>query len=90
MQYLKAIIKETLRYVNFMYVHEDNFSFKLQRKLLLFKLIRMYPTVIGNGRCLTKDTVIHGYQIPKGVSCMVLNKQYLIEIMFLNFAFRLK
>lgn len=28
----------------------------------------MYPVVIGNGRQLTKDTVICGYNIPKGVS----------------------
>lgn len=37
---------------------------------LLFFFIffcRMYPVVIGNGRQLTKDTVICGYNIPKGV-----------------------
>lgn len=28
----------------------------------------MYPVVIGNGRCMTKDTVISGYHVPKGVS----------------------
>lgn len=28
----------------------------------------MYPVVIGNGRCMTKDTIICGYKIPKGVS----------------------
>jgi cytochrome P450 len=28
---------------------------------------RMYPVVIGNGRLLTRDTVISGYHIPKGV-----------------------
>ena len=27
----------------------------------------MYPVVIGNGRCMTKDTVIKGYRVPKGV-----------------------
>lgn len=30
----------------------------------------MYPVVIGNGRCTTSDCVIHGYQIPKGVSAL--------------------
>jgi len=28
----------------------------------------MFPVVIGNGRCMTKDTVISGYKIPAGVS----------------------
>jgi len=28
----------------------------------------MYPVVIGNGRCMTKETIISGYKIPKGVS----------------------
>lgn len=36
---------------------------------LLF--FRMYPVVIGNGRCMTKDTVIKGYHIPKGVSVKI-------------------
>jgi len=27
----------------------------------------MYPVVIGNGRTMTKDTEIMGYQIPAGV-----------------------
>lgn len=35
---------------------------------VLFELFRMYPVVIGNGRCTTSDCVIHGYQVPKGVS----------------------
>ncbi|XP_052749657.1 probable cytochrome P450 49a1 [Galleria mellonella] len=30
------------------------------------EVLRMYPVVIGNGRQLTKDTVICGYNIPKG------------------------
>ncbi|KAK9497405.1 hypothetical protein O3M35_004117 [Rhynocoris fuscipes] len=29
--------------------------------------LRMYPAVFGNGRCLSKDTNICGYNIPKGV-----------------------
>ena len=32
------------------------------------EVFRMYSTVIGNGRTLQQDTVIGGYQIPKGVS----------------------
>lgn len=34
--------------------------------------LRMYPVVIGNGRCTTSDIVIGGYQIPKGVCTLVL------------------
>lgn len=30
------------------------------------EVLRMYPVVIGNGRQLTKDTVICGYNIPRG------------------------
>lgn len=40
----------------------------------------MFPVVIGNGRCTTSDCVIHGYQVPKGVS------KYLVHA----FAFLLK
>lgn len=52
----------------------------------------MYPVVIGNGRCMMKDTIIAGYQIPKGVS---FNKyslkydtifHYLLLILVLNAA----
>lgn len=32
---------------------------------------RLFPVVIGNGRQLSKDTVIGGYNIPKGVSIML-------------------
>jgi hypothetical protein len=27
----------------------------------------MYPVIIGNGRSLTSDAIIGGYQVPKGV-----------------------
>lgn len=27
----------------------------------------MFPVVIGNGRCTTSNSVIGGYQVPKGV-----------------------
>lgn len=30
--------------------------------------LRMYPVVLGNGRSLQTDTVISGYNVPKGVS----------------------
>lgn len=30
--------------------------------------LRMYPVVLGNGRSLQSDTVINGYNVPKGVS----------------------
>lgn len=33
-----------------------------------FLLCRMYPVVIGNGRCLTKEMDICGFTVPKGVS----------------------
>ncbi|KAL0829862.1 hypothetical protein ABMA28_003343 [Loxostege sticticalis] len=35
-------------------------------KACIKEVLRMYPVVIGNGRQLTKDTVICGYNIPKG------------------------
>ncbi|XP_037303594.1 probable cytochrome P450 49a1 [Manduca sexta] len=35
-------------------------------KACVKEVFRMYPVVIGNGRQLTKDTVISGYNIPKG------------------------
>lgn len=28
--------------------------------------LRMYPVVIGNGRCLQSDAVVGGYHVPKG------------------------
>lgn len=35
-------------------------------KSCIKETLRLYPVVIGNGRCMTKDTVICGYIIPKG------------------------
>ncbi|GBP62019.1 Probable cytochrome P450 301a1, mitochondrial [Eumeta japonica] len=35
-------------------------------KACVKEVLRMYPVVIGNGRQLTKDTIICGYNIPKG------------------------
>ncbi|CAG2065560.1 unnamed protein product, partial [Timema podura] len=37
-------------------------------KACIRETLRMFPVVIGNGRCMMRDTVIAGYQIPAGVS----------------------
>lgn len=37
-------------------------------KAFIKEVFRVYSTVIGNGRTLQEDTVISGYQVPKGVS----------------------
>ncbi|EFA02807.1 cytochrome P450 301B1 [Tribolium castaneum] len=47
-------------------------------KACIKETMRMYPVVIGNGRCTTRDRVIGGYQIPKGVQvifqhCVISN-----------------
>ncbi|EEB19767.1 cytochrome P450, putative [Pediculus humanus corporis] len=36
-------------------------------KSVIKETLRMYPVVIGNGRCMTRNNVISGYQIPEGV-----------------------
>ncbi|VVC39834.1 Hypothetical protein CINCED_3A013845 [Cinara cedri] len=36
-------------------------------KACIKETLRMYPVVIGNGRCMTKETIISGYKIPIGV-----------------------
>nr|QZM07455.1 cytochrome P450 monooxygenase CYP301B1 [Lasioderma serricorne] len=36
-------------------------------KACIKETLRMFPVVIGNGRCTTKDTYIRGYHIPEGV-----------------------
>nr|XP_031846911.1 probable cytochrome P450 301a1, mitochondrial [Nomia melanderi] len=46
-------------------------------KACIKETLRMYPVVIGNGRCMTKDTVINGYQVPKGVQ--VVFQHYVIS-----------
>lgn len=41
---------------------------KLQyTKAFIREVLRVYSTVIGNGRTLQEDTVICGFKIPKGV-----------------------
>jgi cytochrome P450 len=37
------------------------------------EVLRVYSTIIGNGRTLQKDTVICGYKIPKGVQVIFPN-----------------
>lgn len=37
------------------------------------EVLRMYSTIIGNGRTLQEDTVILGYHIPKGVEVIFPN-----------------
>ncbi|XP_029039888.1 probable cytochrome P450 301a1, mitochondrial [Osmia bicornis bicornis] len=46
-------------------------------KACIKETLRMYPVVIGNGRCMTKDTVIRGYRVPKGVQ--VVFQHYVIS-----------
>lgn len=36
-------------------------------KAFIKEVLRMYSTVIGNGRTLMEDTVVCGYRVPKGV-----------------------
>jgi cytochrome P450 family 49 subfamily A len=46
-------------------------------KACIKETMRMYPVVIGNGRCTTSDRVIGGYQIPKGVQ--IIFQHYVIS-----------
>ncbi|XP_063701234.1 probable cytochrome P450 301a1, mitochondrial [Culicoides brevitarsis] len=39
-------------------------------KAFIREVLRVYSTVIGNGRTVMEDTVICGYRIPKGVQCV--------------------
>lgn len=41
-------------------------------KAFIKEVLRVYSTVIGNGRTLQEDTVICGFRIPKGVSCVLV------------------
>ncbi|XP_031772563.1 probable cytochrome P450 49a1 [Apis florea] len=46
-------------------------------KACIKETLRMYPVVIGNGRCMTRDTIIKGYRVPKGVQ--VVFQHYVIS-----------
>ncbi|XP_026666507.1 probable cytochrome P450 301a1, mitochondrial isoform X2 [Ceratina calcarata] len=46
-------------------------------KSCIKETLRMYPVVIGNGRCMTKDTIVKGYLVPKGVQ--VVFQHYVIS-----------
>ncbi|OAD61457.1 putative cytochrome P450 49a1 [Eufriesea mexicana] len=46
-------------------------------KACIKETLRLYPVVIGNGRCMTKDTIIKGYRVPKGVQ--VVFQHYVIS-----------
>lgn len=41
-------------------------------KACIKETLRMYPVVLGNGRSLQSDAVISGYNVPKGVSAVVV------------------
>lgn len=51
----------------FYIIVELNFTPKSMLNRTLFDVNRVYSTVIGNGRTLQEDTVICGYNIPKGI-----------------------
>nr|CAD7606413.1 unnamed protein product [Timema genevievae] len=48
-------------------------------KACIRETLRMFPVVIGNGRCMMRDTVIAGYQIPAGTQ--VVFQHYVISNM---------
>ncbi|XP_044748575.1 probable cytochrome P450 49a1 [Coccinella septempunctata] len=46
-------------------------------KACIKETMRMFPVVIGNGRCTTSNSVVGGYQVPKGVQ--VIFQHYVIS-----------
>ncbi|KAJ2945338.1 hypothetical protein O0L34_g9430 [Tuta absoluta] len=53
-------------------------------KACVKEVLRMYPVVVGNGRQLSKDTVICGYNIPKGTQ--VIFQHYVMSNSDENFS----
>lgn len=45
-------------------------------KACIRETLRMYPVVIGNGRCTSRDSIIGGYLIPKGVGSVLLSTRF--------------
>lgn len=41
-------------------------------KACIKETLRMYPVVLGNGRSLQSDSVICGFNVPKGVMLSIL------------------
>ncbi|GLV35347.1 Cytochrome P450 301a1 [Carabus blaptoides fortunei] len=57
----------------------ENLNQMFYLKACIKETLRMYPVVISNGRCTSRDCVIGGYQIPEGVQ--VIFSHYVISNM---------
>lgn len=66
-------------------LNDDNFKNIPYLRAVIKESIRLHPPAIANGRTLTKDLVIQGYQVPKGVSCELDFMRCLIIQCFNNF-----
>lgn len=75
------LFEEVVRHLPDIYCTVDNNKLEQMTylKACIKETMRMYPVVIGNGRCTTKDCVIGGYQIPKGVQ--IIFQHYVISNM---------
>jgi cytochrome P450 len=59
-------------------------------KAFIKEVLRMYSTVIGNGRTLQEDTVICGYNIPKGVRTLKNCCLFVVAKMTFNLCFKVQ